>query len=121
MEAHGVSKRLRMRAVDELQAKIAALDDKTIKIDVRASVLTEADLKVGRRYARGTSNAARGVALVGEEGPELVEFRGGERVLPANQTRQALMPVPAIAAGGGGGVMMPAMPPNKYSPQEPSE
>jgi len=34
------------------------------------------------QYANGTNNAARGVALVGEEGPELVNFGGGETVVP---------------------------------------
>lgn len=33
-------------------------------------------------YAKGTNSAARGLALVGEEGPELVRFRGGEQVVP---------------------------------------
>jgi len=31
-------------------------------------------------YASGTNSAARGLALVGERGPELVKFKGGERV-----------------------------------------
>ncbi len=46
-------------------------------------------------YASGTRNAAPGTALVGEQGPELVYFRGGERVVPAAETA-------AILAGGGG-------------------
>jgi tape measure domain-containing protein len=33
-------------------------------------------------YANGTNSARRGIALVGENGPELVRFRGGERVTP---------------------------------------
>lgn len=33
-------------------------------------------------YARGTSNAQAGLAWVGENGPELVRFRGGEQVVP---------------------------------------
>ena len=41
-------------------------------------------------YARGTPNAARGVALVGEQGPELVRFRGGEEVVPADRTASFL-------------------------------
>ena len=41
-------------------------------------------------FAEGTDNAPAGVALVGEEGPELVRFRGGEQVVPAPQTRQIL-------------------------------
>jgi SLT domain-containing protein len=36
-------------------------------------------------YAQGTLNAARGWGLVGERGPELVWFRGGEKVLPTVQ------------------------------------
>jgi hypothetical protein len=41
-------------------------------------------------FAEGTDNAPAGVALVGEEGPELVRFHGGEQVVPAPQTRQIL-------------------------------
>lgn len=48
----------------------------------------------GRRrgYASGTNSAAPGVALVGEQGPELVMFHGGERVLPAAETAARLSP-----------------------------
>ncbi|GAA2817278.1 tail length tape measure protein [Aminobacter aminovorans] len=35
-----------------------------------------------RGYADGTASARAGVAMVGERGPELVRFRGGERVVP---------------------------------------
>lgn len=66
-------------------------------------------------YASGTNYAERGFALVGENGPELVYFRGGERVLTAEETRGAMRTVyptapqmayigagaPAIARGGG--------------------
>jgi len=38
-------------------------------------------------YASGTMSARRGLALVGENGPEYVAMRGGERVYSANQTR----------------------------------
>ena len=41
-------------------------------------------------YATGTQNATRGLHLVGEAGPELVRFRGGEQVLNANNTQKAL-------------------------------
>ena len=37
-------------------------------------------------YASGTDNAAPGIALVGEEGPELVYFNGGEKVMDAAKT-----------------------------------
>ena len=40
--------------------------------------------------ATGTNNALSGLALVGEAGPELVKFRGGEQVLNAHNTQKAL-------------------------------
>ena len=46
--------------------------------------------KLGVGYASGTSSAARGLAWVGEQGPELVAFRGGERVFPASASTAAL-------------------------------
>ena len=41
-------------------------------------------------YAKGTNNAMGGLHLVGEAGPELVRFRGGEQVLNASNTQKAL-------------------------------
>ena len=41
-------------------------------------------------YATGTDNATAGLHLVGEAGPELVRFRGGEQVYNANETRDIL-------------------------------
>lgn len=41
-------------------------------------------------YADGTRAAARGLAVVGERGPELVSFRGGERVYSNQETRGML-------------------------------
>ncbi|MFC9591524.1 hypothetical protein ACFTUC_17260 [Streptomyces sp. NPDC056944] len=43
-------------------------------------------------YATGTRSAARGVALVGEKGPELVNFKGGERVFNAKDTAGMMGP-----------------------------
>lgn len=43
-----------------------------------------------RAYASGTSSAEAGLALVGEEGPELVMMRGGEQVLNASRTQSTL-------------------------------
>lgn len=40
-------------------------------------------------YASGTENARRGVAIVGERGPEAVVMRGGERVIPNHRLRAA--------------------------------
>lgn len=41
-------------------------------------------------YATGTNNATPGIHLVGENGPELLSFEGGERVVPANITSSLL-------------------------------
>lgn len=40
----------------------------------------------GKGYATGTASAAAGYAWVGENGPELVKFSGGEEVLTASQS-----------------------------------
>jgi SLT domain-containing protein len=45
----------------------------------------------GHGYAAGTPSAAPGWAVVGERGPELVKFSGGEQVVPG---------VPGFATGG---------------------
>ena len=42
------------------------------------------------KLATGTDNAQRGLAIVGEAGPELVNFRGGEQVLNNRNTQKAL-------------------------------
>ena len=50
-------------------------------------------------FATGTNNAPKGLALVGEAGPELVNFKGGERVYNATNTAKMLS-----NAGAGGNV-----------------
>jgi len=65
----------------------------------------------GQKLASGTNSARPGVALVGEEGPELVIFKGGESVIPADRTAQmaanaqgdAGIAARAAAAGSGSG------------------
>lgn len=59
-------------------------------------------------YASGTDNAPPGLAWVGEEGPELVMFRGGEQVLTAKESlefmrnaRSAGSEINAYASGVG--------------------
>lgn len=56
-------------------------------------------------YASGTRNAEPGFAMVGERGPELMFFRGGETVLNAGETaalqRRSSLAVPARSGGGG--------------------
>jgi phage-related protein len=41
-------------------------------------------------WAKGTNNAPAGLSVVGEAGPELVKFRGGEQVLNNRNTNKAL-------------------------------
>lgn len=43
-------------------------------------------------YANGTSSAARGWAMTGENGPELIYFNGGETVYNAKETSDILSP-----------------------------
>ena len=45
-------------------------------------------------FASGTTSAPRGLALVGEKGPELINLNGGEQIFDAMQTRSMM--------GGGG-------------------
>ncbi len=53
-------------------------------------------------YAVGTDSAAPGFALVGEYGPELVYFGGGEQVMTAAQTSAILAPPPPVEAASMG-------------------
>lgn len=69
-----------------------------------------AAISVTRGYASGTENAERGFAMVGEDGPEVVFFRGGEQVLNARETaamqaRPAMSALPAGTYGPGGVVI----------------
>jgi phage-related tail protein len=41
-------------------------------------------------YANGTNNATAGLHWVGENGPELMRFRGGEQVIPNRESQQIL-------------------------------
>ncbi len=45
----------------------------------------------GHGYEDGTEAATRGWALVGEDGPELVNFHGGEQVIPNSQLTPEVM------------------------------
>lgn len=47
-------------------------------------------------FATGTNNAPKGLAIVGEKGPELVNFKGGEKVYTNTNTQKIL----AGATGG---------------------
>lgn len=55
--------------------------------------------KAQNGFARGTASAPKGRFIVGENGPEEIELRGGERIYSATQSRARR----AIATGGGSG------------------
>ncbi|KKM07105.1 hypothetical protein LCGC14_1737240, partial [marine sediment metagenome] len=61
-----------------------------------------ADGKPVGAFAQGTPNASRGLAFVGEQGPELINFRGGEQVFNSQMLENMLRPrnMPAIKSGG---------------------
>lgn len=60
-------------------------------------------------YASGTSYADAGLALVGEEGPELIWLRGGERILTSDETREALRGMyPVLDSASYAGAAAPA-------------
>lgn len=66
-------------------------------IETELAVTKKGGVKTGlatKAFASGTSSAPSGLALVGEQGPELVNFNGGESVTPAGQTA-------ALLNGGG--------------------
>lgn len=55
--------------------------------------------KAQNGFARGTASAPKGRFLVGEDGPEEIELRGGERIYSATQSRARR----ALATGGSSG------------------
>lgn len=57
--------------------------------NVQIPTVNAADIGNVPRYALGTKSARRGVALVGENGPELVLMRGGETVIPNSRLAYA--------------------------------
>ena len=72
-----------------------------------------------RGYANGTNSARPGVAWVGERGPELVRFKGGEEVIPnhrimpaANQNGHAAQQIASITQREGRTVIEVKMSPD---------
>lgn len=76
-------------AIATMDAYISAIKNKTAEVHSAMGALTFANNDLNG-YATGTSDAAPGLALVGEEGPELVNFRGGEVVYTASETSNIL-------------------------------
>jgi hypothetical protein len=90
-------------------AQIAAADANAEKITAQIKTDGEALRKLIARafglkgYASGTDSATPGIHLVGEQGPELVGFRGGEKVLRAQDTARWVRGA-ASAGGSGSGI-----------------
>ena len=83
--------------ITALVAVIAVLVGKGNQINSAMSSITSATTGTMRtanskvpQYATGTRSAHGGLALVGENGPELVNLRGGERIYNNSQTRGLL-------------------------------
>ena len=88
----------------------AIINAKSIAAQVQAALQGAGSVSVPKipGHAKGTDNAEPGLAWVGENGPELVLFQGGERVIPADKSAEmvrsarTLDEAPAGAAGDGG-------------------
>ncbi len=78
-------------AVDALVGAISRVQSKTVTVTSRTVAV--------KGLASGTPSAPPGLAWVGELGPELMSFRGGERVIPHQQS----MSIARGYAGGTGG------------------
>jgi hypothetical protein len=84
-------------ALSRARAALSGLPtSKIITVSVQAKV--DNQLRGRFAFASGTRSAPRGVALVGEEGPELVKLRGGERIWSAAETRRMARPLSPVAA-----------------------
>jgi hypothetical protein len=88
LAAIGKAAALAMATIDGAQAVIKALGSGPFPLNIAMAAATAAAVAVqiakitSSGYATGTASARPGMALVGERGPELVKFRGGEGVVP---------------------------------------
>lgn len=84
----------RANAVATVNAYIEGIKSKIPEVNSAISAITWANSNMSsfepKGYAVGTSSAEPGLALVGEDGPELVDFSGGERVYTADETADML-------------------------------
>ena len=81
-------------AVQQAQS-IASRITAALSVDASSTVSNAAAAVRGmisnvNAYASGTLSAEPGIALVGEEGPELVQFKGGETVYTADETERII-------------------------------
>lgn len=90
-------------------AQVAQYEERLRQLQRLAAMATMTQQYDGRgyytttHYAGGTDYAKAGYAIVGEEGPELVMLRGGERILTADETKAAtrtISPAPGMSWTG---------------------
>ena len=88
---------------DAAQGKVGAVSSAFARVAAAAQAALK--LKFPGGYATGTEHAERGFKMVGEEGPELVWFNGGEKVMDAQETAAyqrslSAEPVGVLSDGG---------------------
>ena len=90
-EAEGDASAQAQAIADAVNAALSTIADVDVNINYHENGKPD-DLgtTVEGENAIGTDYAARGLHLVGEEGPELVMMHGGEKVLTAHETVNAL-------------------------------
>ena len=97
LESLGYTAKQAAQYVEIVQAQINQLHGKTVSVNVITNAVSGGGGVIpgvsspgalrARGYALGTRGASSGWAWVGEAGPELVRFRGGEAVIPNNVAR----------------------------------
>jgi hypothetical protein len=115
----GAAKRAR-----ELASSIRDIPNKSVTVTVSIHAQT-GRIKVGNQYvnigqfASGTPRAPKGWAWVGEQGPELMNLKGGEQIISADQSRAiaSARPAPSSAAAGGTTIIVNVNGPTIGTPQ----
>jgi hypothetical protein len=81
---------VRVTVVDGATSRLIAIRREVDALTGRAISIQVGSIGHGARAnATGTRSAAQGWSWVGEQGPELVNFRGGERVIDAQSAKHA--------------------------------
>jgi phage-related tail protein len=80
--------------LDGLLNAIKKMKTTSLSDDGRALVNKSSDVAPSRgivnAYSKGTNNASKGAAIVGEKGKEIVIMKGGEKVVPNNKVAKYL-------------------------------
>ena len=74
-----------IKDIDKILEKLSLIQDKNINITTNYMYSSH---NKSSQYATGTYSAMNGMALVGESGPEFVNFDGGERVYNAMESKR---------------------------------